>query len=403
MTPTAPARPDSFPRLLLLSAAVPETRLAGSVLLYRLLEQYPAERLLAVGPPTRAGSELLRCEYRHLKAAPSSRFDLTRFAQLKRSLESIGLVGRIPMARIDAVVGTFAPEVVVSVMERRDYVDAAHRFCATRGLPLVLIVHDRVESFDLVYPGFRRAQVALNAATYRFASARLCVSPEMASSLEQIYGAPGTVLYPNRSETLTARPVEESAALKAPPVLTLGYAGSLAYGYGHRIRQVMPALASNGVRLRIYSRDTIPEPIDGTEHLGGFPTTDELWARVKNECDAVWLPYSHDAHFEPLYRTHFPSKLTEYMALGMPVLISGPRYATGVRWGLSHPTAALTVADESIDDLRRAAAQLRDDAPARTQLARESRGGDRDFDPALIRDLFLRVLSNVVTRSRDAA
>jgi hypothetical protein len=400
---TAPARPDSLPRLLLLSAAVPETRLAGSLLLYRLLEQYPAESLLAVGPRTRAGSELLRCEYRHLEPASSARFDLTRFAKVKRSLESIGLVGRIPMKRIDQAVGTFAPDVVVSVMERRDYVDAAHRFCAVRGLPLVLIVHDRMESFDLVYPGFRRAQVALNAGTYRFASARLCVSPEMASSLEQIYGAPGTVLYPNRSETLTARPIEESSVLKAGPVLTLGYAGSLAYGYGDRIRQLMPALASHGVRLRIYSRDAIPEPIEGTEHLGGFPTTDELWARVKQECDAVWLPYSYDAHYEPLYRTHFPSKLTEYMALGMPVLITGPKYATGVRWGQSHPTAAVTIADESIDDLLRASAQLRDDAAARSQLARESSGGDRDFDPVLIRERFLRVLTDVVTRHRDAA
>lgn len=398
-----PNRLDGPPRLLLLSAAVPETRLAGSLLLYRLLEQYPADRLLAVGPRTRADSELLRCEYRHLEPAPSARFDLTRFAQLKRSLESIGLVGHIPMKRIDAVVGTFAPDVVVSVMERRDYVDAAHRFCARRGLPLILIVHDRVESFDLVYPGFRRAQVARNAGTYRFASARLCVSPEMVASLEQMYGAPGTVLYPNRSVTLTPRAIDESAALKAPPVLTLGYAGSLAYGYGDRIRQVMPALAGHGVRLRIYSRDGIPEPIEGTEHLGGFPTTDVLWARVKNECDAVWLPYSHDAHYEPLYRTHFPSKLTEYMALGMPVVISGPRYATGVRWGLSHPTAALTIADESIDDLRRASAQLRDDTVGRTQLARESRGGDRDFDPVLIRELFLRVLADAVPRPRDAA
>jgi glycosyltransferase involved in cell wall biosynthesis len=394
---------DAPPRLLLLSAAVPETRLAGALLLYRLLDRYPADRLLAVGPRPRAGSEVLPCEYRHLAPAPSGRFDLTRLAQLKRSLESIGLLGRIPMRRIDAAVGAFAADVVVSVMERRDYVDAAHRFCAARRLPLVLIVHDRVESFDLVYPPFRRAQIALNAATYRFASARLCVSPEMAASLEQIYGAPGTVLYPNRSEALTPRPVEDSLRLKAPGVLTLGYAGSLAYGYGHRIRQVMPALASHGVRLRIYSRDAIAEPIAGTEHRGGFPKTDELWACVKQECDAVWLPYSHDAHFEPLYRTHFPSKLTEYMALGMPVLISGPRYATGVRWGLAHPAAAVTIADDAFDDFRLAAGRLTNDASHRATLARESHGGDRDFDPIKIRELFMQVLAGVVHHPREAA
>jgi glycosyltransferase involved in cell wall biosynthesis len=165
----------------------------------------------------------------------------------------------------------------------------------------------------------------------------------------------------------------------------------------------MPALADHGIRLRIYSRDAIPDPIEGTEHLGGFPTTEELWARVKAECDAVWLPYADDAHFEPLYRTHFPSKLTEYMALGMPVLISGPPYATGVRWGIAHSSAALTVADESIGGLRHAAGRLRDDPSLRTSLARESRGGDRDFDPVAIRERFLGVLADVVKHPREAA
>jgi hypothetical protein len=381
--------------VLLLSAAVPETRLAGSLLLYRLFQDYPADRLLAVGPATRAGSDLLACEYRYLRPAPSARFDLTRFAAAKRSLEALGLVGRIPLGRAEAAVGKFTPDVVVSVMERRDYVDVAHRYCAAHAVPLVLIVHDRVESFDLVYPGFKRAQIAGNARTYRFASARLCISPQMAESLQEIYGAPGTVLYPNRAEAMVARAVEESRTLKSPGVLTLGYAGSLAYGYGDRIREVMPRLADAGVRLRVYSRDQLPAGIPGTVHAGTFVTTEELWARVRAESDAVWLPYSTDGHHRRLYQTHFPSKLTEYMALGMPVLITGPPSATGVQWGLGHPAAALTVAGSSIDDIRDAALRLRDEPTLRVALAQGSNGGDREFDPALIREQFIDVLRTV--------
>ncbi len=401
--PVSSTGPQTLPKALILSAAVPETGLAGSLLLYRLFRHYPADRLLAVGPATRSGSDLLACDYRVLNSAPSARLDLTRFAGLKRSLESIGLMGRIPLARIDALVGSFAPDVVVCVMEQRDYTDAAHRFCRSRRLPLVLIVHDRVESFDLVYGPFRRAQLRRNAATYQFASARLCVSPEMVADLAMAYGAPGTVLYPNRSELLMPRAREESGQLKVTQVLTVGYAGSLAYGYGDRIREVMPRLAAAGVCLRLYSRDGSGNAIDGVIHAGVCASPEEAWNKVQAECDVVWLPYGYARHYEALYSTHFPSKLTEYMALGMPVLVSGPAYATGVKWGIKHPDAAVTVTDASVESLIAAVTRLREDADLRVRLAGGTAAANADFDPALIRAQFVQTLRDVSRVSQGAA
>jgi glycosyltransferase involved in cell wall biosynthesis len=377
----------------MLSGAVPETRLAGSMLLYRLLPDYPPDRLLAIGPRPHPQSDLLACEYRHLKPAASGRLDLTRLAQLKRSFEALGLVGRIPMTRIEAAVGAFTPDVVLCVMERRDYVDAAHRYCQAHSVPLVLVVHDRVESFDLVYRPFQRAQIRRNAATYRYASARLCVSPEMVAVLAEVYGAPGTVLYPIRSDRLRPRPPAASAELVSPPTLTIGYCGGLGYGYGQRIRETAAALARGGAHVRIYSRDAFADTT-GASYVGAFPA-DELWARVQRECDAVWLPYAYDDHHRQLDATHFPSKLTEYMALGMPVLISGPRHATGVKWGLAHAPAALTLANEGLPELEQAVRTLREDAGLRTTLARASREVDVDFEPAAIRQRFLDVLRSV--------
>jgi glycosyltransferase involved in cell wall biosynthesis len=385
----SPSAPDDFPRLLILSAAVPETWLAGSLVLFRMLQEYPPERILAVGPEPQSQSQLLPCAYRYLAPTASSRFDLTRFAQLKRSLESLGVLGRIPMSRIHAAVGSFVPDVVLCVMERRDYLDAAHRYARAHGVPLVLIVHDRLESFDVVYAPFRRAQLRRNGETYRFAKSRLCVSPEMVARLAEIYGAPGTVLYPIRSDGLQPRAPELSAQLVSPPALTIGYCGGLGYGYGQRIRETAPALAAAGAQIRIFSRDALDVP--GTIPMGSSPLP-ELWTRVKRDCDVVWLPYGHDAHHRLLYETHFPSKLTEYMALGMPVLISGPRQATGVKWGMAHPAAALTLADDSVDDLVRAVTRLRDDAAFRTSLASASVGGGREFEPEAIRRVFLGAL-----------
>jgi glycosyltransferase involved in cell wall biosynthesis len=383
-------------RVLILSAAVPQTWYAGSLLLYRLFQHHPPAQLKAVGPRPQSSSEVLCCEYSELQPPASSRFDLTRLAELKRSLAALALIGRIPDARVERAAAGFRPEVVVSVMERFDYVEAAHRYCLRHDLPLALIVHDRLESFERVYRGFGAAQRRRIAAIYRAAAARFCISPEMEQCLAAEYGAPGTVLYPNRSEELSPRAVDDSRGLKSAPRLTIGYAGAMNYGYGERIAEVMPVLAAAGMCLRIYSRDA-PPSMPGVEYAGAFRKTQDLWHQVTQECDAVWLPYSHGPALRSLYETHFPSKLTEYLALGMPVAITGPSYATGVRWGSRHPEGALTVADDTPAQIRAAFTRLRDDSSLRARLAAGAReAGDADFDPRVIRATFFATLRSVV-------
>jgi glycosyltransferase involved in cell wall biosynthesis len=288
-------------------------------------------------------------------------------------------------------------------MERFDYVQAAHRFCQRRGVPLAIVVHDRLESFERVYPAFAGAQQRRFAQVYRDAAVRFCISPEMEKCLSLAYGAPGIVLYPNRSEELTARAVDDSAALKAPPRLTIGYAGAMNYGYGERIAAVMPLLATAGIGLRIYSREA-PPSIDGVVYAGSFRRTLDLWDQLKRECDLVWLPYSYSSELRSLYETHFPSKLTEYLALGMPTLITGPGYATGVRWGLRHPDAALTLANERPEQILEALVGLRESASLRQQLATGAvSAGDRDFDPGRIRSIFIEALQSVARRAVPVA
>jgi glycosyltransferase involved in cell wall biosynthesis len=380
-------------RILMLSAAVPQTSFAGSLLLYRLLRHHPPQLLKAVGPRPQPSAITLGCEYAELRPARSSRLDVTRFAAAKRSLEALSLLGRIPDGHVERAVGGFPADVVVTVMERFDYVDAAHRYCQRHRLPLAVIVHDRLEAFDRVYPAFAGAQRRRIAAIYRDAAVRLCVSPEMEQCLARAYGAPGTVLYPNRSEDLTARPLDESLTLKAPPALTIGYAGAMNYGYGEAIQAAMPALAAAGIAVRVYSREA-PPAMPGVTYAGAFRHTGDPWADLKDQCDAVWLPYAEGAAHQTLYETHFPSKLAEYLALGMPVVISGPEYATGVRWGLRHPDATLTVAAGSADQVRAAFERVRDDAALRRRLAEAARrAGDADFDPQRIREGFMGALS----------
>jgi glycosyltransferase involved in cell wall biosynthesis len=204
--------------------------------------------------------------------------------------------------------------------------------------------------------------------------------------------------------------------------LTLGYAGSVAYGYGEELVRLIPVLREVGARIRMFSPkpsrslNVLNQASDVVEICGYRPAL-EAWREIQETCDAVILPYMNPAECnELLYRTHFPSKLTEYLALGMPVIVSGPVFATGVKWargegreargerqGISNfqsddfdilktaPNGAVpcTSREELVGCLQR----LRSDAELRMELAKRASGaGRRDFDPVVIRRHFVSAL-----------
>ena len=391
--PVAPA--PCLPRLLVLSQTIPQTVYAGSILLYRLLQGYPLERLLVAGPAPHPSARLLGCRAEGLRLS-LGRLERTRLSRLVRSLRAWRLLPGPRLGAADRAVRHFRPEVVVTVMQVQPYYHLAYRYARKHGLPLVLLVHDLAEVFEPVYRWASGRQERRNAEVYRYAARRLCVSPEMGRHLEAKFGVPGEVLYPNRSEDLTPRPAAEALALKQPPHLTLGYAGALGYGYERQMEAMLPAFRETGSRLNLYTFDRPPWASPDVVSFRGYAEAAVTWARVKAECDAVLLPYPWAAGQQDLYRTHFPSKLTEYLALGMPVLILGPAHATGVKWGLANRSAAVTVSDDDPAAWVAALRRLRDEPALRRSLGEQAvAAGDRDFDPAGIRRQFLAHLSAV--------
>jgi hypothetical protein len=208
-------------------------------------------------------------------------------------------------------------------------------------------------------------------------------------------------MYPNRSEDLTPRPASESKRLREPGVLTLGYAGSLHYGYGDQLRRMVASLARSNSKLRLYTPNQPDWSQSPTVHWCGFaesPLT--TWRRIQSECDAVILPYAWQSYeMHELYRTHFPSKLTEYVALGMPVLVFGPPWATGVRWALDKPAPAKAVVDDEEEAWESALRCLHDSPEMRHQLAEKSTAPElADLDPVAIRERFHARLGELAQR-----
>lgn len=248
----------SKPCVLVLSGEIPQTRNAGGIVLWRLFAEYgegeklkyeKAEKLkerfgdrrseigdgaqassselptsashnakqaklFVIGPKPHPEAELLACPYRELRM-PLARLEKTRLSVHKRSLAALGLIPLPSHGQVMELLGDFQPEVIVCVMANTPWILTAERTARKLGIPLILIVHDINEEFEKVFPWAKKALFEKNRFVYRAAARRLCVSPEMAEFLEERYGVPGEVMYPNRSEELQPRPLKMSLTLRA--------------------------------------------------------------------------------------------------------------------------------------------------------------------------------------------
>jgi len=131
-------------------------------------------------------------------------------------------------------------------------------------------------------------------------------------------------------------------------------------------------------------------------------TPEEAWHGIKDSCDALIFPYlDPPGAMERMYSIHFPSKLPEYLAVGMPIVMVGPDCATGARWAKRHPSAVLTLDSQAPEAWPGQFQRLAAEADLRCRLGSEAlKAGAKDFDPVAIRSHFLALLSEVSHASR---
>lgn len=389
----------SLPRVLIYSNEFPQTGSAGGILLDRLFKYYPVERVRIVGPAPQKSSAPLRFPHQQLQM-PWCRFEGSRFNKFHRTLRGYGLIPLASPQRVETLLDGFRPEIVLTVMQHGTWYDSAMRYAKTHKLPLVAIIHDDNEGFDRVYAWAHGARRGRDGIFYRFAAKRFCVSPEMEEECRRRYGVAGNVLYPNRSEELAPRDPSLSVSLRTAGRLTLGFVGNPNYGYGEQLVKMLPAIREARARLVVWGHHPsgaaaplacAPDVVE----LRGFVPSAQAWEEVKRNCDAVVFPYLNPpGAMEPMYSIHFPSKLPEYLALGMPIVMVGPDNATGVRWARRNPEAVLMLNASDPTSWDAEFRRLAADSQLRSSLgARALEAGARDFDPAHITRKFLRALS----------
>jgi len=187
---------SGLPRLVYVADVPVEHSTSGSGLLYRLLQDYPADKVLivegwpAMSQPVR---RLPGVAYRQFALWPKrGRTRLRGVAATWLALSAASNAGRL-----ERLVCDFSPEAVLTVAERYTWLAGA-QFAEDAGLPLHLIIHDHWLSLLDAYSGIKPWLDRRFGRVYRRAASRLCVSPFMEEEYRRKYGAAGEVLYPSR-------------------------------------------------------------------------------------------------------------------------------------------------------------------------------------------------------------
>lgn len=350
---------SEFPRLALVSDVTPARTQGGELLLYRLLEDYPADRLRVVHAGKSPWFELA-------KGLPGVRHELVEYDDtlpvfVRRHWVTFWRTVELELTkrhsrRVAAALADFRPEVVLTVTDFSLW-RAAAAYARRARLPLLLVQHDDLackmtDNGPKIRQRFPRWLVERQlGSVYRQAAARFCVSPGMAERYRQKFGAVGEVIYPSRGKDSIEPKVRVRPDGSHGPVVAFG--GAL-YTEGGRelIRRLAEILEGIGGRVDLYTQDSM-ELIRriGLERPGvrvvGFLPAAEMARRMAETADALFLPASFYPNEAFDVSTLFPSKLADYTAVGLPVLIWGPEYSSAVQWGVENPGASILVTDPS--------------------------------------------------------
>jgi glycosyltransferase involved in cell wall biosynthesis len=346
----APAEQSPLPRLLFISDVPAEASYHGSALIYRLLESFPKKDLLVIEQSFAKSSPTRRLKDVRYETLPAitGRLLKTRFAKVVGSWLVIG--ASYKNRRIRKLLRGFEPQAVLTVCHGFGWLTASS-FARKSKLPLHVIVHDDWPQIALLSRPFQKWMERRYKEVYRGAVTRLCVSPAMIAEYERRYGVSGTLLYPSRA--LSSPYFETSLdrrGLNSRP-FTIAYAGSLTnQDYLRQLIAISWMLPRVGGRLLLFG------PFDGTS-LGvngmnmevviyaGLVSSAELVSRLRQEADVLFVPESFETDRHT--KISFPSKLTDYTAAAMPLLIWGPNDSPAVEWATRQPSVAAVVTDNN--------------------------------------------------------
>ena len=181
---------------------------------------------------------------------------------------------------------------------------------------------------------------------------------------------------------------------------TFAFAGTInSPGYARLLRHLAECLDAHQGQLLIFGPVTSEQAASaGLAHprirICGLLPSGELMTRLRNEADVLFVPMSFAPEDRINMQMGFPSKLTDYTAIGLPMLVCAPPYSSVVQWLNANPGVAEVVTTEQPLALVEAVARIVTDANHRWRLAEQAQAiGDRFFSAAETEAVFLGALT----------
>jgi hypothetical protein len=366
-----------LPRLLHVGEVNVEETFHGSLLLHRLLRDYDPDRLTIVETALTPSNVALRvpgAKYLHCPLVMHRFFHNRWSKHCSLLLAPLAVAERNPLRRL---ISTLPFDVLSTVTHGWSWLGAL-AIAQESQRPAHLILHDDWPTHSAcgqLQQGFLR-RILHNA--YKDSTARFCVSPGMEAAYREATGCAGDVLYPAR--TATAWVATEPAPHLAGPCrpLRTAYAGTItAEGYPELIASAARALAKIGGKMILYTpMDSLTLERQGIdlhniEARAPVPSS-ELVETLRQEADVLFLPMSHHSRWRDNMTLAFPSKLADYTATGLPILVAAPEYSSVAQWAIENPEAVLLVTSPEEAALFDALRRLAGDPALRATLAKNA-------------------------------
>jgi glycosyltransferase involved in cell wall biosynthesis len=220
----------------------------------------------------------------------------------------------------------------------------------------------------------------------------------MSRFYEERYGAPATVIYPSRAATCADYDEPPAHLASNDKPFTIAFAGTInSDGYIQALIALQKTLKSVNGRLLIFGPLTpdVAQQVglsDPNTEICGLLAAADLLKRLREEASALFVPMSFAASDRANMEMAFPSKLADYTATGVPLLIYGPSYCSAVVWARENPGVAEVV--ESEIDLANAIATLANNPEHRISLGKRAlEAGRQYFTHACVKQIFYQSLS----------
>jgi len=211
--------------------------------------------------------------------------------------------------------------------------------------------------------------------------------------------ATGTLLYPSRSiDVVQHEPIQRGFEAKNEP-LVFAFGGTInSSGHVLALQQLALALDQIGATLNIYGPIT---ERDGARlgllkrniRICGLVMPDLFIQRIRNEADVLFIPMSFAPEDRANMTLCFPSKLADYTAAGLPLLVYGPDYSSAVRWARENPGVAAVVDRATQTELVSAVVRLTSGAYRQKLAETAVIVGARLFSHSSVSETFLTALS----------